>query len=639
MRTGAPADRLSGMSDALQGFGGKTVVARDGPAGLVRVMSAPFAPEDAFDRGIVECEDGTRVIFDGRLRYRGDLSRALNVEPGRARSMADSDLFARAWQTWGEEAAVRVEGHFVGVAWDAIRRVLTAFCSPISSPPLYFSVTPRRVVVASTPRGVHAGAGIPRRLDDARLASSLILDGLDPRSTYFKGVRALSCGEVLAVKTGAHSVHRFWDTADRVRPLRMPRTEQYVEAGRELLRAAVAEAMRACETPAMLLSSGMDSTAVASNAMELLAERPGAAPLISFTARPAEGWDGRCPPAREGDEAAGVRTMAGMYPALDARFVRSQDVPIDHLWRPMMELADLPQRNFMNLYWCHECRRLARAAGRRVIMTGAAGNWTISYHGMERLASLLRCGRWVALRAEAAHLPPGRASRSFLVHHAVIPVLPRPLYMALKRRRDPDGWRSYSAVNPRFAHDMRVDQRARRNGFDPWFRGARSRLQGQLQVLSYMVGDRRSTQLAFSALHDIEQRNPLEDRRLVLWCLGLPDELYHRDGQGRRLVRMLSAGRVPDRILKGRRRGLQAADWHFRLSRALPRIRREIEEWRGDPAVAERLDLARLLRLLDTWPSETPLSRRDHPDRDLAEWGLARALSAGRFIRFVEAGG
>ncbi len=95
-------------------------------------------------------------------------------------------------------------------------------------------------------------------------------------------------------------------------------------------------------------------------------------------------------------------------------------------------------------------------------------------------------------------------------------------------------------------------------------------------------------------------------------------------------------GRLPDEILWERRRGLQAADWHFRLAHDLPRLREEIEEWRTDSAVAERLDLDRLLGVLDTWPSQTPLSQHGHPDSEFLPWGFNRAINTGRFIRFVE---
>ena len=627
------------MSVALQRFGDKSVVRRQGPTGLAQVVSAPVTPEDAFDRYIVECADGQVVAFHGMLHHRDELARALGVAPRRARCLADSDLFARAWQRWGEAAAARAEGEFAVVVWDGARRVLTALCSPLSSPPLYFTVTPRAAVVASAPRGVHAGSGIPRRLNDAHLASGLILDSLDVRSTYFEGVQALGCGEVLTVEAapGTHRVRRFWNTADHVRPVRMRRTEEYVEAGRELLSAAVAESMRACETPAMLLSSGLDSTTVAANALEQLAETPGAAPLISFTYRPASGWDGRTNGFRFGDEGPLVSAMADKYPALDARFVHAQDIPWDHLWQPMMELAEQPERNTGNLYWGHECRRRMRAAGRRVVMNGASGNATVSYGGFERFATLFRRGRWEALNAETALLAPWRRKKSFLLHHAVLPFLPRSLYAAKERWSGRSGWPTYSAVHPDFARDMRVDQRAREHGFDPHFRRSWSRLEGQLKMISsFKDGEVRSVKLAMETLHDVAGRDPLANRRLALWCLGLPDELYYRDGYHRRLVRLLMDGRLPDEILWATRRGLQTADWHFRLTRDLPRLREEIEEWRTDPAVAERLDLDRLLRVLNTWPSETSLSPHDHPDWGLLPSGLYRAVTTGRFIRFVE---
>lgn len=639
MRDGVPvaADQAEGLSEALQPFGAKTVAKREGPAGLVRRMAAPFTPEDVFDVGIVQCPGGDLVAFDGMLHHRDELARTLNIEPSKARSLADSSLFARAWERWGEDVGVRAEGDFAAVAWDPASRVLTAMCSPLASPPLYFSVVPQRAVVASTPRGVHAGSGIPVRINDARLASSLILDYRDNRSTYYQGVYGLASGEILVVEPRRHRVRRYYDLGDCVRPVRLRRTEDYVEAGREVLRAAVAESLRAVETPALLLSSGLDSTAVAANALEILADKPGASPLISFTARPAEGWDERSEADRSGDEWPLARTMVAKWPSLDARFVRNQDVPFDHLWEPMMQLEQLPPRNFLNAAWGHECRHRARTAGRRVILSGRSGNATISYAGIERFATLLRGGRWRKLRQEAALSWPAEWRNRALARYAVMPLLPNRVYAASQRWRGRPGWRQYSAIHPRFASDMRVEQRARRNGFDPYFRSARSRLEGQLNLLASGQGEGRSSGAALVAFHDVAWRDPLANRRLVLWCLGVPDELYYRNGKARLLVRLLMQDRVPDEILWSPVRGRQVADWHFRLGRELPRIRAELEAWRSDPAIAERLDLTRLLRLVDTWPRSTALSSADHPDHLLCSTGFPRAIATGRFIRFVEA--
>ena len=112
---------------------------------------------------------------------------------------------------------------------------------------------------------------------------------------------------------------------------------------------------------------------------------------------------------------------------------------------------------------------------------------------------------------------------------------------------------------------------------------------------------------------------------------------YEAPGLAADEVRPFLQDRLPAEILDGPK-GLQAADWHLRITRRLPEIRMTLERWRDDPAVAGRLDLDRLLRALDTWPARTPLSARDHPDWLLLRF-LPRALNAGRFIKWVEGGG
>ena len=149
--------------------------------------------------------------------------------------------------------------------------------------------------------------------------------------------------------------------------------------------------------------------------------------------------------------------------------------------------------------------------------------------------------------------------------------------------------------------------------------------------------DGRALKRALATLHGVALREPLTDRRLVEWCLGLPGEAFFALGRPRLLARRVLRGRAP-RALFSAPRGLQAADWHLRLTRALPGIRALLDDWRGDPEVAERIDLDRLSRLLDTWPARTPLSVRDHPEFPLAKVGLEHALAIGTFIRWVGRG-
>ena len=624
-------ERAGALSAALRPFGAPADVWRGGPAALIRGTSAS-------GRSPAAAGDGSSILFDGFLRHRGELAAALGLAPGAAARQPDGALFARAWTRWGADAAARVDGAFAFVVWNGPARTLVAACSPWTAPPLCFHVNRRRAVVATAPRGVFALGDLPRRLDDERLSNSLINFFGDPRRTYYRDVRALCPGEMLTVTPETHGVRRYHDPAEQVRPAG-PATAGHVEETRDLLRRAVRDALRA-GAPAVLLSGGLDSPAVALAALEVLAER--SSTLVSFTSHPEPGWDGRAPARRMADERPLVRELAARHPALDARFVDAAGLGFDHLLEPTIALAETPLRGAANLPWIHECLRMSRAAGRRVVLTGASGNHGFSLAGFERLAELLGAARPRALWRAAGAPVRGRfgAARS-LLRRAALPWLPPPFQRAFLRcvegRRMPP---PFSPIHPGYARATRLAERARAQGFGAPYRPlARCCAEAQLRGLnsSLRQGDARALTRALETLHGVTWRDPWGDRRLVEWFLGLPSEAFFARGRQRLLARRLLRGRVPPAFFSAPR-GLQSADWHVRFTRALPGLRATLNDWRGDPEVAERIDLERLSRLLDTWPAETPLSARDHPEYRLARAGLGYALATGTFIRWVGRG-
>ena len=642
LRDGRPVDRerLTAVADSLRPFGaGAPTVWRGGPAGLVKTVSVVATPQDEFDSQPIELNGGRVLLFDGFLNHREELVSALGLTQGEAQRIADGALFARAVARWGDAAAERAEGWFTAVLWDPHTRVLQAVCSPIMAPPLHFSVDSRRVIVATVPRGIFAWGDVPRRLDDAYFASSLILDYGDARATFYQGVSSLSPGEMLTVGPRKDAVKRYYDLAERARPVRLRKDADYVEAAGDLLRGAVRSVLRAPETPAVLMSGGFDSTSVAVTALEVLEGCPGAAALISFTAVPEPGWDGRVPAGTTGDEGDAVRALARMHPRLDTRFVDSAGHSGADSRIPMFELAEFPSRNPGNGYWTNECLRQAAAAGRRVVLHGTGGGHMLSRSGYGRLSEAFRAGRWWALWRMTAGLPRGRLGRlSPLLRHAVLPNLPEGMHRVLRKVAFGDrGWRGYSAVHPDYARSARVDERAREQGFDPFFKRHPSGREAALLAMSGpLLRNARAARRAQEVLHGVALRDPFFERRLMEWGCGLPYDQFLREGRSHMLVRRLMQDRLPAEILDGPK-GLQAADWHLRTTRRLPEIRMTLERWRDDPAVAGRLDLDRLLSALDTWPERTPLSTRDHPDWLLLR-DLPRALNAGRFIKWVEGG-
>ena len=650
-RDGRPMERhrLTVVADALRSFGAAGPEPWcDGPAGLVGLVEASHVAENALDSQPASA-GAYLVLFDGLLWHRQDLIDALGLAPRHAAQQADSLLFAHAWERWGEDAPLRVEGTFAAVIWTPRTRVLTAVCSPLDAPPLYYAADRRRVILATAPRAIFAWGDLARRVDDAVLASHMINDPGDGRATCYRGVSSLLPGELLTVSPKSARVRQYYDLAERARPVRLASDADYVDAAGELLRNAVESAMRATVQPAISLSGGLDSSALAVVALDILASRGDADRLVTITSMPeplARIVDGRAPRKKEPelsrrtreDIAHRVRALAAMHPALDVRFVDSSAVDFEQSLLRLVELAELPMRSAryaQGLAFGH----FAVQAGRPVILEGGGGNNTLSYDGLARLATLLLAGRLPSLLRESAGGPSGRRLGRFapLLHYGLYRCLPRRTHGAVRRLVDGQhGWPDYTAIHPDFAQVHRVDERARASGHDPFGRG---RTSVKDALLARWGGKRRrhwlrAWQRALSTASGTELRSPYGCRRLVEWCVGLPDDQFLRDGQSRRLMRRLMEGLLPSKILTVRTKA--EWDWH---AQELPAIRATLERWRGDPSVAERVDLERLLRLVDASPPTTPITRRNYSDRRFVRHGVDHALAVGRFIRWVEGGG
>jgi asparagine synthase (glutamine-hydrolysing) len=140
---------------------------------------------------------------------------------------------------------------------------------------------------------------------------------------------------------------------------------------------------------------------------------------------------------------------------------------------------------------------------------------------------------------------------------------------------------------------------------------------------------------ATAAGWDVDCRDPTADRRVVEFCLSLPEDQYFRQGMSRRLVRKAFAARLPVEVLEQTIKGTQAPDFHERVEKSRDDLLAEIDSMANSPMALRCLDLPRLRRMLENWPE----SDWRNPDR-IGEYrsALLRGMAMGRFILHVEAG-
>jgi asparagine synthase (glutamine-hydrolysing) len=186
----------------------------------------------------------------------------------------------------------------------------------------------------------------------------------------------------------------------------------------------------------------------------------------------------------------------------------------------------------------------------------------------------------------------------------------------------------YTAIHPNRLEqfDLLARGKARNQDFAyrPWKDGLAPRLH-----LAQLTDPGNGHKACLGALQ-VDSRDPTSDVRLLEFCFAVPTEQFLRDGTPRALARRALADRLPKQVLEETRAGLQVADWHKDLAAARDDVVDELDRLEACPAAAAALDLPRLRRLMENWPSG------DWQQREVLvhyRYALLRAIAVGHFLR------
>jgi asparagine synthase (glutamine-hydrolysing) len=179
------------------------------------------------------------------------------------------------------------------------------------------------------------------------------------------------------------------------------------------------------------------------------------------------------------------------------------------------------------------------------------------------------------------------------------------------------------------ALELDIDGRMRAGGHDPTFSGS-------------LMDDtrRRLLQPAFSigpgimaeagAKHGISILDPTANISLIEFLLSVPDEQFRRRGQSSWLFQRAFRESLPEPVVQGRRKGLQASDVGHRILRELPAFRQCLDSLDPVPEAREILDLQLMRGCL-----EDLVAKIDPGTTARAGMILLRGLGVGLFLRHL----
>jgi asparagine synthase (glutamine-hydrolysing) len=423
----------------------------------------------------------TSLIVDGRIDNLGELADALGT-----RERTAASVVLAAWRRWGVEAGAQLLGDFVLVLSDEPSGRVVVIRDPMGQRPLFYGVGPRGVVFGSEVQQIVRHPAIRAEINEAMVAEYLTGNPETVAETLWTGVERLAPAHALEITASGARPRRYWDFDPGAR-IRYARDEEYAEHFREIFLRAVECRVRDEDAVGVMLSGGIDSSAIAGAAQAMGAARC-RAPVHAFTL---------AFPGRPCDETVYSRTVVEKW-GLKATFVDAQPLLRPDLLRHSRRYADIPPHP--NSSVADRLRTAATSADLKVLLTGFGGDEFFT--GDLPLTELLREGKVIAW---------GRAIVSSLLSEPARALL-RPVLGARPVRRP---W-----IQSAFAARTSLADRLRPRAALPFPTREQQNIYRGVTSLVQILGDEMEERAAQAV--GLEQRHPLYDRRVAEFGLAVP---------------------------------------------------------------------------------------------------------------------
>jgi asparagine synthase (glutamine-hydrolysing) len=563
---------------------------------------------------------GLTITADAIIDNRAELFARLRIETIRWDSLPDSQLILLAYQKWGENCPKYLIGDYAFVIWDEKRQKMFCAVDPTGTRAFYYYYSGGLFAFSTLLRPLFILPDVVKEYDETWIADflaiSTVMHQQDPELTLYKHIYLLPAGHTMTVGTDGARKQVYWQ-AERQPELKLPSDAEYEEAFREVLGEAVHCRLRSTRRVGVMMSGGLDSTAVACLAARELTKTGRRLP--AFSAVPMSCYRDWLPYYRIADETPYIEAVREHQGNIDLNYCCSEGKhPFSDTER-LLGVLEQPYKIFENLFWLDDIMARAQELHVGVILTGGAGNATISWgSSLPYMLSLYRSGRWLRLFRECWSV--ARPQRSPL----------RALYrlsrqLMFKSEERPFKIHALSPINPDFAGRTAVAERVRD---DP------SKLLDSYEARQDLLSPADFSHMGvidtkLGLAHQMAWRDPTMDRRVIEFCLSVPEGQYVRGGRERYLIRRAMAGIIPDKVrLNETVRGAQAADWAQRLEPIWTELKEEILKIGELAAEREYLDIAKIQRELENYSTLDKAAAGDFSLRM-----LVRSLIFSRFLR------
>lgn len=214
-------------------------------------------------------DESLAIVFNGEIYNHNEIRATLEARGHRFTTRSDTEVIVHAYEEHGADCVHLFNGMFAFAIWDARARSLFIARDRMGVKPLYYAWDGTRFAFASEMKALVASGVVSKRLDERALWHFLTFGYVPEEAAIWEGIRKLPPAHRMTITDGSDApvVERYWDI-----PAPEPNdltTAQRDEKFAELFEDAVRRRLIADVPVGVLLSGGLDSSAVASVAKKV----------------------------------------------------------------------------------------------------------------------------------------------------------------------------------------------------------------------------------------------------------------------------------------------------------------------------------------------------------------------------------
>lgn len=536
---------------------------------------------------IFSAKDKLYLTADCILDNRQELIQLLNIEDI---SIPDGSLLYYAYLKWGKDCITYLRGIFSFAIYDYDHNELMIATDPFSERCIYYYFNNNICYFSTLVNPILQASDDPITLNEQFICDTLSIDGLrlelNASDTPYNNIYKIRPGHYIEIQNNSIKNVSYYVPKHKKNNTKYTLAE-YGAQFKDLMIECVKTTLRSSGEIGVTLSSGLDSSTVGCIAASLLEKQE--KKLYSYTFVPLEEYKHTDDPYYIPDESSGVKEICNMYPNITPKFLQHRGHNCYSDIKTMLPIMEIPFKAVQNIPRLYDIFNHAYKDHCRIILIGHYGNLTISQGKFEdALYSMILHGNFIksfklfnayCLSKRIMRKPYGKYLLKRLVKFPFEPILAKFKNEFFKNQ----------LVNPNLAKKYNEKKRLLSYKLGNTYKKFHTvkdyrKAMYDEGLLSY-TGE-LNTKLGLAG--GVVIRDPAKDVRMIDFCVNLPMECFTNNTIDRWLVRGNMTEFMPNSILLNtRHKGLQSADWIYRLNLNWNEIEPELETQCFSPLIKD----------------------------------------------------